>query len=183
MLREPEEALPKIEENDLRSITRESERCLTVVTLHLNWEKRVTWLKLGQVQLRHQRDSHDGRWRLEAYLPAGVTDFEHDSAYLIKLPLIGVVFEGIDYHQTKLIAWVDSSEPRDFHVPLPGYNPMEHPKAFVCDEKDGGYRCKTPHKIIPEDLYVPPFNRELFDAVKGKKVEILVTPVFPKEEQ
>ena len=125
----------KPETTDLRDIGRASDCCLTVVTLYLDWETKLRWLVLGESRLRTQRDRPDGRWRLEALLKAGVTDFEHDSAYALGLPLIGVHFDGIEYHQTKLTAWIDPNEANGFHVPKPGYNPMTHPEAHVCNDK------------------------------------------------
>jgi hypothetical protein len=181
---------PIIQETDLREITRYSELCLTVVTVHLDWDRAnmVKWLVCGQSRLIPQRERSDGTWRLEAYLTVGVTDFEHDSAYAFKLPLIGVQFDSVSYHQTQLTGWVDpnggdESFP-DFHVPRPGYNPMKLPGAELCDLGEHGYTCyKKPHMIVPEKHFVPPFDAELYEAIKGKKVEILISPVFPKEDK
>jgi hypothetical protein len=161
-----------VEETDLRPISRRGYRCLTTVRLFPNWDpaNAVTWLKIGEARLRSARDGRaDGRWLLEAYLTAGTTDFEHDSAYAIRLPLIGVQFEGVDYHATRVSAWVDpGNDFEDFHVPRPGYNPMALPNAEKCTDK----RCEEPHVIVPEGFYVPPFDADLYAAVRGKRVEI-----------
>lgn len=175
---------PKNLETDLRDITRESDLCETIVRLSLDWNRdsvrrpEIDWLKFGQAQLCRQKESSfEGCWRLEAYLKEGVTDFEHDSAKALSLPLVGVQLApiGIDYHRTHLIAWVDSSQDdyENFHVPRPGYNPMAHPKAYICESE----HCEAPHPIVPEGFYIPPFDVELFNFVRGKKVEIIVGPV------
>jgi len=181
----------QVQETDLREVTRHSDLCLTVVSIQtVSWDRnsRVKWLVCGQSRLCPQNDRPDGRWKLEAYLPSGVTDFEHDSAYAFRLPLIGVQFEGVSYGQTTVLAWIDPNEDpelgmSDFHVPRPGYNPMKLPGATLCKAKDHGYTChKKPHMIVPEKHYVPPTDKDLYEAVKGKRVEILFSPVFPKKE-
>lgn len=180
---------------DLRPITRMADRCHAVVVVELGFDKKVRWLELGQVQLRRQRESSGiNAYRLEAYLTEGVCDFEHDSAYALRLPLIGVQLGdlGIHYHNTVLTAWIDPNAvdtfSQDFHVPRPGYDPTKHPKAVTCegiyDEKKKKY-CKwnegKPHVIVPEGFYVPPFDRELYEAVRGKRVEITIGPTYPAE--
>ena len=170
---------------DLRSITRDSERCLTTVILHADWETRVTWLEFGQASLHRQKESrHDGRWRLEAYLTEGVTDFEHDSAYALKLPLIGLQLNdlAVHYHSTHLVAWVDPEDSDNFRVPDPGYNPAKHKDAYVCKDKRCLDERKKGHIIIPEGFYVPPVNQELYKLVRGKRVEIRIGPTFKEKE-
>jgi hypothetical protein len=102
------------------------------------------------------------------------TDFEHDSAYALSLPLIGLEFQGVHYHQTQIRAWVGVN-PEHFHVPLPGYDPTKHPKAVVCTN------CPKKHPIVPEGFYFPPFERELFKKIRGREVLIKVGPA-PSEE-
>ena len=163
---------------DLRSITRDSKRCETRVILQLDWRTKSEWLVFGQAQLRAQRESQpDGRFRLEARMTEGVTDFEHDSAYALKLPLIGVQFSSmlVHYHQTHLIGWVDpDAEDMDFMVPNPGYNPMKHKDAHVCKDKSCLKENPKGHIIVPQGFYVPPPNPALYKLVRGKRVEIII---------
>lgn len=171
-----------VTETDLREITRNPELCLTEVWIQTSWDtqSRIKWLICGQSKLIPQRDHRDGRWRLEAYLPDGVTDFEHDSGYAFKLPLIGVEFEMVDYHQATFHGWVDPNDQDDFRVPRPGYNPMKHPQAKKC--KPSEY-CPGGHMIVPEGFWAgPPTDIELWKAVQGKKVQIYISPVYPPEE-
>jgi len=158
---------------DLRPITRDADKCRTVVTIHLDWQTKEKWLEFGQAQIRFQQESRpsDGRHRLEARMTAGVTDFEHDSAYALRLPIVGLTFQGTDYHQTHFTAWVDPNEAdHDFHVPRSGYNPMRHKDAWKCKECKG----KESHIIVPEGFYVPPYDAELYEVVRGKRIEILI---------
>ena len=164
---------------DLRDITRNTKKCQSVVTIHLDWETKVKWLVFGQAQLRAQRESRpDGCYRLEARMTEGVTDFEHDSAYALRCPLIGVMFDGllINNHTTHLIAWVDPDNEEEFRVPSPGYNPTKHAEAHRCKDKQCLKDDPKGHIIVPEGFYVPPRNAELYRRVRGKKVEITIGP-------
>lgn len=113
----------------------------------------------------------------------GTCDFEHDSAYALKLPLVGVTFNTATYHTAKFTAWVDPNDVEGFHVPPPGYNPMEHPKIHHCsgvyDPKKEQY-CKwgdgKPHIIVPQGFYVPPVEPKLYQLVRGKKVTVHIGP-------
>jgi hypothetical protein len=192
-----------VKETDLRSITRDSKRFVCHVTIDLGWTRsghpwKLQWLTMGQAQIHSQRDNNDGRWRLEAHLKDNACDFEHDTAYAVRLPLIGLQLGplAVHYSRTHLTAWVDpdagdeTGRHSEFHVPRPGYNPMEHPEASRCE---GIYNetkeqwCKwndgKPHVIVPEGFYVPPFDKELYDAVRGKRVEIVIGPAFEDDEQ
>lgn len=186
-----------VKETDLRGITREPDKLFCLVTIHLGWassgEVKVDWLKLGQVSL--VRVGKTG-WRLEAHLKDNACDFEHDTAYALKLPLIGLELDdlAIYYSRAHFVAWVhpDAAPGRsssgDFHVPRAGYDPTKHADAIVCDgvynEKKKKY-CKwndgEKHVIVPEGFYVPPFDRELYRAVRGKKVEIVIGAPWPEE--
>ncbi len=155
---------------DLRAISRDADKCLTIVTLGEDSSSFV-WLKFGQLS---RINVHKRSTLLRAYLPEGTTDFEHDSAYLLSLPVIGLAFDDIFYHQVSFSAWVDPNGFEDFRVPRPGYNPLEHPNAVKCPAKECS---KEPHIIVPEGHYAgPPPDVELFRAVAGKRVTIMVGP-------
>lgn len=162
----------KVELTDLTEITRNNKVARTVVYLDIGYGEKIQWLTLGQAEVRNE-----GKicW-LAAYLPEGVSDFEHDSAYALRLPLIGLKLEHVWYHTTYLTAWVDPNDAESFHVPLPGYNPMKLPGASICKEK----YCGNKHPMVPEGHYVPPHNKELFEAVRGKKLEIVIGLVDEK---
>src|SRR3989344_2568669 len=105
-----------LEFTDLSNITRYSDKARTVVTIQPDFRgfnEAFKWLEFGQAQLRNE-----GRicW-LGAYLTEGVSDFEHDSAHALRLPLIGLQFEHLWYQNTHFKAWVDPNNPDDFRVP------------------------------------------------------------------
>jgi len=166
----------KVERTDLLAISRHPNHCLTVVKLFPSWDQREAfdWLIGGQAELRHHEKV--GTWDLTMRLTAGVTDFEHDSAYVFQLPLIGLTFESLYYHQTTFIAWVNPNASEAFRVPRPGYNPMTMKGATTCKE------CKPRHLIVPEDHFAgPPTDLELFKLVRGKRVEIQIGPAYKDE--
>lgn len=166
----------KIEKTDLHSITRSPDKCRSFVWIVDDDDDdhpRHDWLVFGEADLR-ARDN--GKSWLEAYLN-NATDFEHDSAFALRIPLVGLQFVRMRHSSALFRAWVDPNGYDEFYVPLPGYNPLEHKDTVKCD----GKRCGYKHFIVPEDLYVPPFNKELYEAVRGKEIQIRVGPNWPKQ--
>jgi hypothetical protein len=169
----------KIDRVDFRKITRRSKTCVTTVTIHLDWNTRVEWLTFGEANI--QKFENQSRYLLKSYLLEGTTDFEHDSAYVLRLPLIGLEFGDLYYHRTSFSAIIDPNNPEDFRVPGSGYDPFKMKEIVRC--KDGSC-AKHPHWIVPEGYYAgAPFDRELFEVVRGKKVEITVSPVVKPRER
>jgi hypothetical protein len=166
-------------ENDLRGITRESSRCLTTVNIRMGeWWDRDTdqrWLTFGQAQLRRFGDNAFPWWWLGAYLAEGATDFEHDSGYALRLPLVSLDFQFMMNHGSHFLALVHPAAADEFRVPTPGYNPLEHPKTEPCPTCKG----EQAHLMVPEGLYVPPFEPELYEVVKGRPVSIHIGTVYP----
>ena len=113
----------------------------------------------------------------------GVTDFEHDSAWALRLPLIGLTWDGllVHYHTAHLLAWVDPDDLDGFNVPGPGYDPAKLPGAHKCKDKQCLKNDPTGHIIVPEGNYVPPTNPVLYRQVRGKMLEITIGPT-PKED-
>ena len=167
-----------VKETDLRSITRDSARLRTDVILLEDPDgcRQIRWLMAGESRLT--RNDHLNIWLLEAHLGGGATDPEHDTAYAFRLPLIGLTFEMVAWHDARFSAWVDPNVGAEevggsFHVPWPGYDPAKAPGAVVCKSKS----CHKRHVIVPEGLYVPPFDPALYEAVRGKRVAIHIGPV------
>jgi hypothetical protein len=182
------EAPPEI---DLRPICRRSDKIQATVYMDPPYEGQSVWLRLGEVQLI-PRDGHrfTGWWTLKAYMGpendkrGTPTDGEHDSAYACQLPLIGVTMGMVMYHTTLITAYVNPALDLDddhngFYVPTSSdYDPRKHPDAEECDNedclkedpKDGN----GPHILVPEGFYVPPYNRELYERVRGQRVEIRI---------
>lgn len=163
---------------DLRELSRDSDTCLTQVFLHPDWDRQndFVWIQTGQTSLRKRRESEsEPSYDLTCYVKEGATDFEHDSAYLFVLPLIGLTFASMRYQQAEFIAYVDPNlDPEDFKLPSGDYNPFKHQEASKCPSCKG----KDKHMLVP---YLPPSNIELYHKVKGKKVSIVVGPVLKED--
>lgn len=160
---------------DLTAITRRADRCLTIVHIQIDWQMRIEWLKFGEAQIR--LDDKARTAELMAYLNGGATDFEHDSAYALSLPLIGLSWSSLHYHRATFTAWIPPDECSNFRVPRPGYDPFSLRGTTACK------RCDTHHPIVPEGHYTPPLDRELYKLVAGKAVEINIGPVIDPEEK
>lgn len=159
---------------DLRRISRNPRKCLTTVGLRIDWTTQLIWLRFGEAEIQYNDQTNV--WTLGAYMGFGATDFEHDSAHILKLPLVGLKLEMVIGHMSILTAFIHG-DGEQFHVPPNSkYNPMKLPEACICKEK----RCGKPHPIVPEGFYVPPYNRELHRRVMGKRVEIRMGLFWPK---
>lgn len=154
---------------DLSKLCRDADQISTTIAIWTDFT-RSEWLRLGQIRLR-QRDSYHyrGIWELAAYL-SNATDFEHDSAFVMKMELTGVNFQSIEYGQTVFEAWIKSDDPEHFRVPVVDYNPLKHKDTKEC--KDKHCRRDEPHVIVPEGFYLPPPNAELFEMVRGRRIEV-----------
>ena len=158
---------------DLRKYCRSSDVVETNVFLKWDWRSQheFLWLKLGEVRLNQRESSHNRHlWRFDAYLEEA-TDFEHDSAYILRMELIGVTFESLYYGRTNITAFInpnlDLNENFDtFNVPSEGYDPYAE--------------GKQPHKVVVEGNYLPPNNPDLYEKIKGKRIEIRTGKVWKK---
>lgn len=157
---------------DFRAITRNADKIVTRVLLGNHFSGgRKPWLTLGECKLFKPVERDSMRWQLDAYLTEGVTDFEHDSAHALILPLLAVTFGSSLGGHLWFDAIIDPTDPEDFRVPEAGYNPMEHEDAVQCQHP----RCeKEPHIVVPEGFYVPPSNPKLFRKVMARPVVITI---------
>lgn len=166
-----DEEIPKVDLVDLRSITRNAKNFLTSVSIYMNGFTRQEWILAGEAE--HQEHSVLMTHTIGCRLKDGVTDFEHDSAWGFKLPLIGFEFQAIWNHVVMFNAFIDSRDPKDFRVPNPGYDPIHHPESVKCKHCTGEDKG---HIILPPGFYVPEANQELFEKVRGKRVQITIGP-------
>ena len=148
---------------DLVSVSRGKESTLTTVSVNLDYQE-FPWIRTGAAQLTRNRDKS---WLLSCYAEKNLADPEHDSIWIVRLELIGLEFDSAYYGVTEFNAWI-SPDPENFHVPDPGYNPKEAAKECTC--------CATPSLIVPEGMYVPKFNQELFEKLRGVRVTVRIGP-------
>jgi hypothetical protein len=151
--------LPAVEPVDLRKITHGGSECY--VALVDGYGHRVDWLTLGLVDF--QELEHCREWLLKAAIEHA-TDGEHDQAYALRLPVVGLQFEHLWDGRAHFTAWV-ADDPDEFRVPPPGYDPRD--KTRRCDS------CDPKHSFAP---YLPDHDPDLFQEVKGLRLEISVGP-------
>jgi len=160
-----------LEHLDFRKISRDPGRCKTTIMTEDEEGSLTPWITLGAVDIMPVNSSRSPReWILKAHLPYGVTDNEHDSAYVLYLPLVGFETNFIRSNRVVFAAFIagDVERIRDFRVPPQDYAPMSDPDTYMCEQcKDG------PHPIIssflPENT---PKNVRLFKRMRGKRIEI-----------
>ena len=165
---------------DLRAITRNSDKLTTRIYLcdEFHTGQRL-WMTLGECKLMRPIERSPMRWWLAAYLTGGATDFEHDSAYALRLPLLALHFDMWEMGQAWFYAIIDPNDADAFRVPPPGYNPMGHKESYTCEE---GHCKKEPHIVVPEGLYVPPHDPKLYSKVACRPVLITIGVTHEKEK-
>ena len=155
---------------DLTKVTRDSDKIRTQILIKTCRYKPATeWLVFGQMELRQDIYPNWIAARSDA------TDFEHDSIYILRLPIIGVRLSGVRYGKTFMEGYVHPHAEDDFHVPTSSdYDPEKEDGSMLCED------CAEPHIIVPEGFYVPKFNKELYEKVRGH--QIMIVTGTPNEE-
>jgi len=150
---------------DLTGVTRPG----VVTSITLDGYPRSEWIRCGVVVLQQQSR---GPWRLGARAKEGVTDFEHDSAWIFQLPLVGVSLDMIDMGTVFVTGYI-AGDMGDFRVPAAGdYNPAQHPEASLCRGEHCGMGA---HPIVPEDLWAgPPADEKFWRKLVGRKLDIRI---------
>lgn len=149
---------------DLRPLCRDP-KILSRVHIWTGFDKSE-WLQLGQIRLTRRNNPYPGIWELSAYLDQA-TDFEHDSAFALKMDVAGLELDMVLYGQVHLTGWVRADDLDSFRVPgSAAYDPRKHAEATKCTDCKG----KDKHWIVP--FYTPPPNPELYDLVRGRRIEI-----------
>ena len=151
---------------DLRGLTKPAS--LTIVKLFpssWNETQAFDWILAGEVNLNLNRRDASLDCRLDR-----CRDREHSAAFAFDLPLIGVTVKGVGRGIVTFEAWVDPNHEHAFYVPSPGWDPRKDAKP--CPDRG----CEEEPHFITD--FLPPPNPELYQKVKGKKVEISIGPVF-----
>lgn len=142
---------------------------LTLITVHADY-KGHAWIHTGDVDIvKHSGSGQRGSWTLDAK-NYGATDFDHDMAILFRIKLTGVAFSLASGGRLWIDAFIAGDDPDAFRVPLPGWNQLKG--ATKCTHGD----CRTKdarHLVVDEGRYIPPPNPELFDMLRGLRIEIV----------
>jgi hypothetical protein len=151
---------------DLTSIAYGSTHIKTTLSLLNDEDRYVPWITIGEVRILRL----DGRdeWILSAEAADHSTDETHDNIKILALRLCGVTFKNVMHHGcVYLVGTICAEESNDFRVPPPGYEPKAQRNSITC------VTCDEHHPLIP-GAHMPPKNPELFERLKGRKVEISI---------
>lgn len=163
----------KIETMDLRGVTRPGSetRILLDTGDYSDGGPLKEWIRCGRIKLQAPDRRGSRPWILSARAIAGVTDFEHDSAYIFQIPVVGVELEFVENGWTYLVAFI-AGEPEDLRLPISsGYDPTKLPGAETCDGSDCGHG--KPHGIVPEGHWAgPPPNAKVWAKLVGRRIEV-----------
>lgn len=155
---------------DFTKVTRDPKQVLTVITVRPPSHKRFE-IRAGRVNVNFDRDRLYGR--LDAYAEQGVTDFEHDSAYIFQIPITGFNIEFISDGNLYANALILGRSPDALRLKLDSaYDPTKIDGAVKCDGKK--YCTQgVPHMIVPEDLWEGPKAAPgLYQQLVGARLEI-----------
>lgn len=154
----------KIEEIDLTKVTRPG--MVTSIIVGPRWERKK-WITCGLVNISKSGESVE----LAARAGYGITDFEHDSAYIFRIPLLYVNFEFIDSGRMYFNGMIGGDDPKDLRVPDSGaYDPYKLEGATRCTHCKGEEKG---HLIVPEGYWSgPPANPAAWKALFGQRIEI-----------
>lgn len=152
---------------DLTSVTRPG----AVTSIMLDDYERIEWIRCG-VTVVQRRDRQP--WRLGARAREGVTDFEHDSAWIFQIPLVGVALDMIDMGTVFVTGYI-AGDPGDLRVPTSAdYDPARHPEASLCDGRHCGMGS---HPIVAPDYWAgPPADEKLWRRLVGRRLDIRIRP-------
>jgi hypothetical protein len=156
---------------DLKNISRSIDKIVTEITIGRDYDRQEqVKISLGEISLTEGDNRSRGQWSLRAYWDGGMTDPEHDSAYILWLPLVGLQLDMIHYGQTILKGFVGGGDSSDFRVPGPDFKIKRLEAAEKCTQCRG----KDKHLMLPEGLWLPEENPELLSKLAGRVVEIRI---------
>ncbi len=156
--------LPKV---DLRPFTRDSKKIDTRIFLkgHDYESKQFLWIHVGAVEIRRSPEQGEvEQYILRAHRLVGYTDFEHDSAKALTIPMIGVKLATGFSGCVRLIGWIDFNPERANDLRIFNPNALDK-EASTCKD------CEKPHPIVQ---YVPSPDPVLFNKIRGMQVEIFI---------
>lgn len=156
---------------DFTKVTRDSKKALTTIRVS-SYGIKPFILLAGRTNL-DRLGERSLYWRLTARAKEGVTDFEHDSAYIFQIPITAPIFESMDSSVVYLSALLLGREPNDLRLKLDSkYDPTKLKGASRCDGKK---YCKygAPHPLVPEVSWAgPKADPELYRLLIGAKIDI-----------
>ena len=164
---------------DLTSLTRDSDKVFTHVQLEdFNLREALTttdgegdktshnWLEFGQGGI--QVNDRTGVALLGGRMRDGVTDFEHDSCYVVYIKLVGVTWKFMECNVSYFDAHI-TPDPSEIRIYDPSFKPEETEGAWQCED------CEDHHWMLPDGHFTPETS-DLCRLVAGKRVTIIMGP-------
>lgn len=137
-------------------------------------KRGANWLEFGECNI-----TNEGRnCFIGGRIRDGITDFEHDSCYVVRLELVGLQYKFTNHHVTYLEAHL-SPDPDGIRIHAPDFEPEKVEGSWRCKEK----HCDK-HLMLPDGYFSPPIY-PLARVVAGKRVSIMLGPrwdVIEKDE-
>jgi hypothetical protein len=158
---------------DLKSVTRDSDLVVTDIKIYTGDYSKGSgfqdWISCGSVDLR--APTGPSPWMLNARAKEGITDFEHDSAYIFRIPVVGVELSFISNGYTYLKGYI-GGDVDDLRVPMEtGYDPLKLKGTKTCKS------CKKPHPIVEEGFWAgPKCTHKDWLALVSRRIEICFGP-------
>ena len=156
---------------DLRPFTRDSNKIYTRIFLKgFGYNcKQFLWIKAGSIEMRKTPEQGDKeQYVLQSHRLEGYTDFEHDSAKALTIPMIGLKMVTGWGGSLRFTGWIDFNPTRAEELRV--FNPSAlDEEASVCKDR----RCGKPHPIVK---YIPNPDPVLFNKIRGMEVEIFFGP-------
>ena len=155
---------------DLRKVTRDADEFAARIYIRPTGHPEIV-IDCGRIgiSLRDGRSPHGEANARAAY---GVTDVEHDSAYVFRIPVVSVQLSYVENGHAVYTGILLGRDPGDLRLSLdPTYDPATLVGAEVCDGKECG--LGKPHAIVPSGWWSgPKKDPKLYSRLVGATVEI-----------
>lgn len=162
---------PWLPEVDLRAVTRDAHLVTTYIAVKFGG-MYVPWLEFGSLSTMG-----DGKTFIGARFGSGVTDFEHDSAYALRVDVIDVQLVSIQDGCVDLRAWVAAEDADGLNVPSKSILSLEELGVEPCSECEGDEK----HLII--NTFTRKADVELWKRLRGRELRISIVPKRPEEPE
>jgi hypothetical protein len=150
---------------NLCAVTRDAHLVTTHISVKCNGEY-FRWLEFGSLTTMGDRKSFIGA-RYE-----GVTDFEHDSAYAVRIEVIDVQLVNIYGGCIELKTWVSAEDERGVSVPRKSILSFDELGAVPCEDE----HCVGEESHLIVESFSPANDVELWKRLRGRELRIEIVP-------
>lgn len=165
----------QIKKLDFSKVTRDSKFCGTHIRIRSGHHGEIE-ITCGRSSLDFGGSSSGPKFgRLTARAAYGVTDFEHDSAYIFQI--VGVELGFIDNHSMHYSGILLARRAEDLHLSLDtNYDPTKIDGATMCEGKKDHCSHGSKHPIVPEGYWAGPKMKSeaLYTQLMGSAIEVIV---------